>query len=426
MEFGDSTKLSPPPSLETSAPRGAAPDPFEAGEIPVSEDWPIAIVEEAGREDPWAEFGDPPAAAPDRIDSESRARHWAALLTGNAGTRNGSIEFAQAQLIDWLMQLETGVPKDLTGLPDAFQTTRFWGEIKTIESPIRFLKTVSDSLRSGTLSFFEAVDHIGRHFGWDEERILKWKQGLENRAGLTRWLPAYNHAQEYLSAAFPLGRAHVDRLRESLLQSIDEPHGFLDPGIRNEFDRRFLEFKKGYMDLYFLLHEDALHVTAALKKDEIKIDPAALRNLDLLSGLQHTDKSYLNRVKLLAKWIRNNQCSMPLNQILELYPRCYCNFNPRSHQQPVDSAAQINGIIREGLEYFRSILRGCAHLITPELKTLPIDDGSLKQLMAVLSDGPMIPLSAQSIKILNRIIAKHSSEFLSEIRRTGRKRPAPR
>jgi len=154
------------------------------------------------------------------------------------------------------------------------------------------------------------------------------------------------------------------------------------------------------------------------RRDEFKIDPVALRNLDLLSGLQYTDQSYLNRVKVLANWIRHNQCNLPLHQILEHYPRCYCNFNP-GIQQPAGSAAQINGVIQEGLQYFRTILRRCGHLIMLELKTQLIDDNSLKQITAALSDGPMIPLKPQSIKVLNRIIAKNTNEFLIEIRKAG-------
>jgi hypothetical protein len=158
---------------------------------------------------------------------------------------------------------------------------------------------------------------------------------------------------------------------------------------------------------------------SGLKKDELKIDPVALHNLDLLSGLQYTDKSYLNRVKLLARWIQHNQCPLPLDQILETYPRCYCNFNPGSHQQPGTSGVQINGLIQEGLEYFRTILRRCGHLIMVDVEAHPIDDHSLEQITAALSDGPMIPLKVHTIKILNRIVAKNSGQFLAEIRKAA-------
>jgi hypothetical protein len=205
-----------------------------------------------------------------------------------------------------------------------------------------------------------------------------------------------------------------------LLESLGEPHRFLEAAARKEFDQRFLEFKTSYMDSYYLLHEDALHVMSRLKKESIKVDPVSLRNLDLLSGLQYMDKSYLNRVKLLAKWIQRNQCNLPLRQILERYPRCYCGFNPCSSRQPADTAAQINGIIRDGIEHFRTVLRRCGHLIVAELKTQKMDPGSLKQITTALSDDPMIPLKPQCIKILNRIIVKYPTDFLNEIRKGGK------
>jgi len=332
--------------------------------------------------------------------------------------KDSCVQVIQKRLLEWLTECAAAISGDLSGFPEEFHTTRFWGEVKTIESPLRFLKSVLDGLGSGDLSLLESIDHIGRNFGWDEERFSKWKVGIANLAGLRRWLPAFTHAHEYLSAAFPLGREKLDRLRETLLESTGDPHRLLQPELRNEFDEKFQEFKKNYIDSYFLLHEDALHVMSGPRKDELKVDSVGLRNLDLLSGLQYTDQSYLNRVKLLARWVQQNQCSLPLDQILGTYPRCYCNFNPCSHRQPESSTAQLNGIIQEGLEYFRRILRRCGHLIRLELETQP-DADSVKQIMAVLNEGPMIPLKPASIKLLNRVIIKNRAEFISAIRKSA-------
>ena len=41
------------------------------------------------------------------------------------------------------------------------------------------------------------------------------------------WLQSFVPARDYVMAAFPLGREEIDRIRESLLQSIDESHHFL-------------------------------------------------------------------------------------------------------------------------------------------------------------------------------------------------------
>ncbi len=142
-----------------------------------------------------------------------------------------------------------------------------------------------------------------------------------------------------------------------------------------------------------------------------------MRNLDLLSGLQYMDKRFLNRVKLLGKWVQHNQCNLPLRQTLETYPRCYCNFNPGSRQQPADAAALINGTIQDGIEYFRTHLRRCGLMIMVEVQALQVDDSTLKPITALLSDGPMIPLKSQTIKLLNRIIGKYPNEFLAEFRK---------
>jgi hypothetical protein len=261
------------------------------------------------------------------------------------------------------------------------------------------------------------MDHLGRSFGWNKDTLGRWKRGLESLAELIEWLQAFVPACNYVITAFPLGREEIDHARESLLQLIDESHRFLEDRARREFDEKFSEFKKRYAEAYYLLHEDALHIVSGLRKDDIKIDPVSLRNLDLLSGLQYMDKRFLNRMKLLGKWVQHNRCNLPLRQILQTYPRCYCNFNPNSHQQPADAAALINGTIQDGIEYFRTHLRRCGTMIMVEVQALQVDDSTLRPITALLSDGPMIPLKSQTIKLLNRIIGKYPNEFLAEFRR---------
>ncbi len=355
----------------------------------------------------------------------SQAMRWACLLTGRPELDESKVLQVQEEVAAWWAESVEELADKLPDFPEAFRTTHFQSDIRYLEAPIQALKPIFQSLHSGVFSLFEAMDHVGRNFAWDESRLVQWKRGLESLKGLALWLPAFRHAEEYLKAAFPLNREDLDKSREALLQAMSEPSRFLETKMRGVFDERFLEFKKGYMESYYMLHEDALHIMGGLQKDEVKIDPVLLRNLDLLSGLQYADRSYLNRVKLLAKWIQHNQCNLPLRQILEQYPRCYCNFNPSGYQQAAGSIPQINGIVQEGIEYFRSILRKCEYLIMGELKKQPVADSVMKQLTAALGDGPMMPLSPQSIKALNAIINKSPNEFINEIRKATKPgRPA--
>jgi hypothetical protein len=350
-------------------------------------------------------------------DGENEALGWAGLLAGQPDLRERGAEYARDQLIEWWINSVEGLSRRLQDFPEAFQTTRFWKEIKFVEGHTLALKPVLYNLRGGAASFRESMDHIARHFAQDRGRVLKWKKSLDDLGGLTLWLPAFQQAQEYLRSAFPLGQESLDQLRASLLQSIKAPLGFLEANARAEFDKKFLEFKKNYTDSYYALHEDALHAMGGLRKVEPKIDPVSLQNLNLLSDLQYTDKSYLNRVKVLAGWIQREQCNLPLRDILERYPRCFCNFNPCGNSQPNISVSRINGIIQEGIEHFRDVLRGCGDLILEDLKGTRVDEDSLNQIQALLSDGPMIPLKGQTVRVLNGIILKNSNGFLSEIRK---------
>jgi hypothetical protein len=355
-----------------------------------------------------------PSNAGTKITSEFQALQWAESLTGNPNIRKGSVEHARLQLADWMDSIEVFFKKP-PEFPAAFMTVRFWRELNSTKSYALNLKPILHSLRAGSFTLEEAMEHVARYFGSDVERLLKWKQSLDNLSGLVRWMPSFLHAQDYLRAAFPLGQEKIDRLRLSLLQSLADTYPFLEPKARDEFDSRFFEFKKNYLELYFSIHEDFFQIISE-STAESKIDPVALRNLDLLTGLQHTDKSYLNRVNILAKWVQRNKCGLPLRKILDRYPRCYCNFNPLANQQPAGMGPRINAAIQEGIDYYRTILRNCRDLIREELKIQQVEESVSRQMDLILSQNPISALKPQSIEVLNSIISKHSREFLLVIR----------
>jgi hypothetical protein len=79
---------------------------------------------------------------------------------------------------------------------------------------------------------------------------------------------------------------------------------------------------------------------------------------------------------------------------------------------------QMNEALHQGIDWFRSMLRKCRLVIIQELKALGADDQNAKQIAALLSNGPMIPLRSQSIGILHSIMQKHARVF-----RTASNRP---
>jgi hypothetical protein len=151
------------------------------------------------------------------------------------------------------------------------------------------------------------------------------------------------------------------------------------------------------------------------------VDSTALRNLELLSNLYYTDKSHLNRVRIIGKWLQGNQCQLPVAKILNHYPRCYCNFNPMGHMPSGILINQINLAIRNGIDYFRNALRKCSNIVVEEVKAQRIDEAHAKQIAALLSQGQMVPLKLRAINILNGIIQKHSTAFIAGMCSTDKK-----
>jgi hypothetical protein len=353
---------------------------------------------------------------PKNQTQERQYLYWVSLFTGMPELRNSSMEHAREKLTEWWQHSAERISRQIPGFPEDFRTTRIWREIKFVENYFMRLKPVFAGMQAGTYNLNEGLVHLRNIFSEEENRLTKWKQSLDNLQGLILWLPAFSHAREYLLAAFPLGIEYPDKLCRSLIQSIQDPCPFLEAATRNRFDERFLEFKKIYIENYLSLHEEMRHVIRDVKKEESNVDPVALRNLDLLSGLLYTDKSYLNRVNILAQWVQRNQCALPVLRILERYPRCYCNFNPCSIRQSVGPVNQINRIIQEGIGYFRVALVRCRSTINKEIKSLDLDDTVSGQIETILGNGTMVPLKEQTIEALNGIIHKNPGYFQAKFR----------
>lgn len=355
-----------------------------------------------------------PAASGAQEDRKSL--WWASLLTGLPELQAGTMGQARQRLLEWWKYSVERISRQIPELPEDFRTTRIWRQIKFVENYCLRLRPVFDDLQAGTCSTNESMGQLRHVFSDEENRLRKWKTALDNLQGLILWLPAFSHAREYLLAAFPLGMEGPDTLCRDLIRSIRDPYSFLEAGTRERFDEDFLEFKKRYIENYSILHEAMLNAVQDAQKEESRVDPVALRNLELLSGLPYTDKSHLNRVRILARWIKGNQCTLPASRILELYPRCYCNFNPGSIRHPSKPVHQLNGVIQEGIEYFRTVLAQCRDMISAETDGKNPGKDVSGQIDAFVRDGATIPLQVETIEALNRIIRKNPACFHAMIR----------
>jgi hypothetical protein len=351
-------------------------------------------------------------------DQGESSLRWISMVTGIPELPTGAtghLDSALEHLAEWWKASEEKISRFIPELPEEFRTTRIWRQIKFVENYSLRLKPIFAEMQAASHSSNGIVDRLKCVFSEEEIRLNKWKASLENLEALRRWFPAFSSAREYLLVAFPLDVEHVDTLRQSLIRSIRDPYPFLEAGTRERFDESFLKFKKSYIENYSTLHEQMRNAIRDVKKEESKVDPVALHNLSLLSRLQYTDKSYLNRINILANWIKRNQCTLPVAHILEHYPRCYCNFNPCSIRHPAGPVDQINGMVHEGIQYFRSVLDACSDKIETEAKAQSLDKTVIEQVEAFLGNGTPFPLKEQTIEGVNQIIRKNPMYFYSKI-----------
>lgn len=340
---------------------------------------------------------------------------WISLIAAIPASPEGGEDAAREQLLRWWEHSTEGISRLHAELPEEFRTTRIWRQIKYVENFSIRLKPVFAEIAEGASGLQESEARLRKTFSGEENRLEKWKNMLENIQGLIRWLPTFRHARDYLLSSFPLRQENVDTLRMSLVRSVRDPYPFLEAATRNRFDENFLEFKRIYVENYRSMHEAMRNAIRDVKKEESNVDPIALRNLELLSRLQYTDKSYMNRINILATWIKRNQCTLPVSEILQHYPRCYCNFNPCLIRQPAAPVEQIKAIIGEGVQYFQKVLAQCREKIEKEVRSQNMDQRFCRQIDSFIENGSASRLEDQTIESVNLIFRKHPAHFHSTI-----------
>jgi hypothetical protein len=357
-------------------------------------------------------MGSPSIDAAKRSDSRFDPCAWASALSGIEELPEQDPASASEALTAWWSQLDIGLLASLQAPPPPFCTLSFGNDAASVTSRIGLLQPVLRDLSERTVTLQEAMIHVAGQFG-DLARLRAWRQLLQGFLELSAWLPHFQQEWEYVRAAFP-GAHALEELRSGLLSTADDGKLFLIGQERSDFDRRFLEFRNAYAAYYCSLHDERRCSLTARR--EGGIDVTGLRNLELLSQLPYTDKSYINRVRQLAQWARPEPCSLPVRQILQQQPRCYCNFNPVTPDRTAEAARQMNGEIRDGIEYFRTLLCGCRQMILEELKDRRVQESTSRQIALLLSGGAAVELTPQAIEALKRIFRRHPEPLLQQIR----------
>jgi len=359
---------------------------------------------------------------PQKPDSEvgrdsgaESALHCAALLTGVDEIRRMTPEEAEIRFREWWVSGPAAncvlLVEKLDSLPEHFVTVHFHNRTRPLASRLVTLTATIERLWKNEISFVGAMSRIAGECVLGQDADMPWHRSMDELASLMRWLPAFEHACEYVRSAFPSGDPDIDRVRTSLLGSVERPDRFLAAEERDSFDRSFLEFKTRYAENYARAHEQTVGMIIGTLAETTGLDKTALRNLEILSGFTQADRSCLERVRTIAAWLKNHHCDLPVRRILDRYPRCYCNFLPGADLKLQMPVSDLNVMIRDGIERVRDSLRGCSTAIVAELKSLSISESDTRQVVSLLGRGPVVDLRPRTIEVLNAIIQRQPSRF---------------
>jgi hypothetical protein len=346
---------------------------------------------------------------------DQTALNCAALLTGVDEINHMMPEEAEIRFREWWVSGPAAncvlLVEKLDCLPEPFVTVHFHNRTRPLAARLATITTTIELLWKNEISFAGAMSRISGECGAGQEGAVSWQKSVDDMAALMRWLPAFEHACEYVRTALPSGDHDIDGIRASLLASIDQPDRFLSAEERDTFDRSFLKFKTLYLEHYASAHEQTVGMTIGTAAEATTLDTKTLCNLEILSGFAQADRSCLERVRTIVAWLRTHHCDLPVRRILDRYPRCYCNFLPGAELSLQVPVSELNAMVQEGAERIRNSLKSCSTSIIAETKSLGLSESDTRQVAALLGPAPLTDLQPRTIEILNAIIQRQPARF---------------
>jgi hypothetical protein len=232
---------------------------------------------------------------------------WISLLTDREFLPADADSNAAFAVLDWWMrvlELDSDNPFGaLHRIPESFGSARLSADVRGLQFHLEKLKPYFEFLQRGESTLGETVAQVAFYFH-QEERLDAWKREVDRMTEALCWASAFEVRRRYVTLAFPSGQGEIDGLRKELLDRIDSPYSLMAESERAEFDALFKKFKRSYIDLYHLRHEDMALIGAPSSGGELRVDTDALQNLELLSCVNYADKRHLNRVRLLGKLLK--------------------------------------------------------------------------------------------------------------------------
>jgi hypothetical protein len=348
-----------------------------------------------------------PPQAKTRVSQQAAVR-WANLLCANAGSVPFSSLEAESEARKWAaahLESQSGLlPGGIHPIPEPFLTKRYRDEAKDFDSAWERIRPTLIPFVRGELTCETAMAQISQAFGGDEERLHQWKMRACEVPEILRWQLHFEDAHRYLNASFSTDDPEVEQRRLELKRACSEPHRFLQPSPRSEFDIAFMKFKSRYIDFYATAHENSAEILADPTRMRSRLNPISLRNLELMSQIKGANRGFLNQVRALGKKIEEAQCSHPVRAILQRHPVCYCNMRPCGNRSLPQYLDQMNTAIADGIRNIRSILQSRKSVIGRKLDESGADAGCAREIAALLGEVDLPPISTESIRILNQLL----------------------
>ncbi len=359
-------------------------------------------------------YSDQPASALEngaaQKSAETELASSAALLTGMKDLHGLDMAGVEARVLAWWKSgAESSchmLAQKLACLPESFMTVAFHNRTRAFMASLTAIRSAFERYSRKDLAYSEAMSHIGIQLNLERNETRSWFECMNDLVCLMRWETIYERACEYVRRAFPTGDTVVDHLRSSLLDLMNQPHRFLESSDRDLFERTFMEFKLRYSETYARAHEETVGEASGSEGGLSGVDRVALKNLQLLSRLPDANRTPLARVRMILSWRRARRCQLPVRTILEQSSRCCCNFVPGAFLSVQASASQLNHAIHEEIERLRIELRKHSRGIITDLQAEGADESDSRQVAALLSQGPMIPLRPRTIEVLNSVLRK--------------------
>lgn len=350
------------------------------------------------------------------LHSSTKLTDWARTLTAVDTFKTiddpNDREKVRGALANWLMDWQNA---DALGrfdeLPEEILNTKIWRLATNAQKTFGSVATTVSEILGDTISLEEGLQRIADAFSDSEKEFLERTRDLMRLEDFINGADMREKVWKYLAVCEITHDENIEKLREKLLEFINEMSVAPSEIINRELERLWQVFHEAYTEHFAIKHDTVMKSHDLQEKFDEMMRSDEWWEFENLSTLAVFQKNHWQQAQKLCRSFKELDCRSNVREMLKERPFCSCSFRLSQMREWENLPKALTETLSRGRASYRKTLRILGQTLVPLLEyfgeqTTEVEyaEAALK-LAEVLNKDAEIPLlSTAELIILEKAV----------------------